>query len=208
MDHLLVSTAPPEALPIEAAFVYAHLRAIPADEGASPANPAPPDAAYLDELIAAAVSRLDGPSGLLNRALITQSWEARYPAFCSEIVVPLARVRSVESVKYLDTTGVERTLDPALYRVTGRLSDDCRIRPAIGKTWPATLRDREAVTIAFTSGFGDAPDDVPASIRHALLEMVATAYEHREAVISGSIFSSLPGAASAAVLDWKVYGPL
>jgi uncharacterized phiE125 gp8 family phage protein len=208
MDHFLVRTAAPAALPIDTALVYAHLRAIPDDEGASPADPAPADAAYIDELIAAAVSRLDGPSGLLNRALITQSWEARYPGFCPEIVVPLARVQTVDSVKCLDASGVERTLDPSLYRVTGRLSDDCRIRPAIGKTWPATLRDREAVVVSFTSGFGDTSDDVPATIRHALLEMIATAYEHREAVISGSIFSSLPGAASAAVLDWKVYGPL
>lgn len=206
MRHpLLTRVGGPEVLPIATEMVWAHLKSIAADEGASPTDLAPADAAYIGELIEAAVDRLDGPAGLLNRALITQQWRASYGCFCLETQIPLARCQSVDAVTYLDTAGDSQTLDPSAYRVTGLLTDDCRIRPAAGTSWPSSLMDREAVSITFTAGFGDDAGDVPPSIRHALLEMVATAYEHREAVIAGSIFSTLPGAARRAVQDWMVY---
>jgi uncharacterized phiE125 gp8 family phage protein len=202
---LLVRTAAPAELPIDREMVWEHLRTIPADEGGSPIDLAPEDAAYLDELISAAVDRLDGPQGLLNRALITQTWQARLSCFCLELRIPLARCQSVTAVQYLDTAGVEQTLAPSAYRVTGLLTDECRIRPATGTSWPSTLADPEAVKVTFVSGFGDAPEHVPGSLRHALLEMVATAYEHRESVVVGSSFSVLPQSASRAAQDWVVW---
>lgn len=202
---LLVRTAAPGALPIDAAMVWEHLRSLAADEGGSPTDLTPEDAAYVDKLIDAAVDRLDGPQGLLNRALITQSWSAKFPCFCVEMKIPLARCITVDSISYLDTAGDTQTLASSAYRVTGLLTDDCRIRPARGTSWPSTLTDdREAVTITFTSGFGYTSGDVPASIRHALMEMVSTAYENRESIVLGA-FGPLPGAASRVVQDWTVW---
>jgi uncharacterized phiE125 gp8 family phage protein len=206
MRPLLVRTAAPEALPITREMVWAHIRSLAAEEGSSPTDLAPEDAAYIDELIAAAVDRLDGPQGLLNRALVTQTWVARYPVFCLEMRIPLARCQSVDEISYVDSAGATQTLGPSDYRVTGLLTDDTRIRPAVpGTYWPPTREDREAVTIEFTSGFGDESSDVPATIRHALLEMVSTAYEHRESVIAGAGFSELPASAARAVSDWIVW---
>lgn len=202
---LLTRVSGPDVLPVAIEMVWAHLKSLAADEGASPTDLAPADAAYIGELIEAAVDRLDGPTGLLNRALITQQWRASYSCFCLETCIPLARCQSVDAVTYLDTAGESQTLDPSAYRVTGLLTDDCRIRPAAGTSWPSSLMDREAVSITFTSGFGDEAGDVPPTIRHSILEMVATAYEHREAVIAGSIFATLPLSATRAVQDWVVW---
>lgn len=205
VQPLMIRTAAPGALPINAEMVWEHLRSLAADEGGSPIDPTPEDAAYIDELIDAAIDRLDGPKGLLNRALITQSWSAKFSCFCLEMRIPLARCITVDSISYLDTAGDTQILASSAYRVTGLLTDDCRIRPARGTSWPSTLTDdREAVTIGFTSGFGSTTDDVPASIRHALMTMVATGYENRESIVFGA-FGSLPGAASRAVQDWTVW---
>lgn len=205
MAPLLIRTAAPAAVAIDRAKVWAHLQTIPEDEDQSPPDLAPVDADYIDTLIEAAVSRLDGPQGLLNRALITQSWQAKYAKFPAEITIPLARCQTVDSVTYLDSDGVEQTLAPSAYRVTGLLTDSCRIKPVNGTAWPSTYCDAEAVVVTFTSGFGAAPGDVPGSIRLAMSEMIATAYAHRETGLAGMSFSVLPHAAARAVTDWIVW---
>jgi uncharacterized phiE125 gp8 family phage protein len=44
---------------------------------------------------------------------------------------------------------------------------------------PIDLRAINAVAIAFTAGYGDAGDDVPAGYRQAILELIAFLYENR-----------------------------
>lgn len=200
MHTSLLRVSVPAELPIDRAVVFEHLRSIIVDPATEP-----DDAAYIDGLIEMAVDRLDGPHGLLNRALITQTWKATYAAFPAEITIPLARCTGIASVTYLDSDDAEQTLAAPAYRVTGLNTDKTRIRPVNGTAWPATYRDAEAVTITFTSGFGDAAEDVPGSIRHAILEAVARAYEYSEPVIDGRSFSSLPGSATSAVTDWRVW---
>ena len=46
------------------------------------------------------------------------------------------------------------------------------------KTVPPNLRAMNAVAVAFTAGYGDAKD-VPAPIVQAILQIVASLYEHR-----------------------------
>ncbi|MEQ8444867.1 MAG: hypothetical protein RIB57_03165 [Pelagibacterium sp.] len=201
----LVRVALPAALPIDRDLVFAHLRSILEANDESPAVMEPDDAAYIDVLIEMAIDRLDGPYGLLNRALIQQTWRASYDAFPVEITIPLARCSAVSTITYLDRGGVEQTLDPSAYRVTGLLTDRCRVRPINGTAWPSTYADEEAISVTFVSGFGEAAEHVPGSIRHAILEAVARAYEYSEPVIDGRSFSSLPGSATSAVTDWRVW---
>ncbi|HEY4200049.1 MAG TPA: hypothetical protein VGM83_05775 [Devosiaceae bacterium] len=196
----LLRVSSPEEMPIDRAVVFAHLRSIPFENGQ-----APDDADYIDGLIEMAVDRLDGPNGLLNRALISQVWKANYAAFPVEIPVPLARCTAIQSVTYLDVNGAAQTLATPAYRITGLNTDNARIRPVNGTAWPTTCRDGEAVTVTFTSGFGADAEDIPGSIRHAILEAVARAYAYSEPVIDGRSFSSLPGSATTAVTDWRVW---
>ena len=197
----------PAALPVDAQMVWSHIGPpIPVDDGASPSDLAPENAAYIDELIAAAVARIDGPTGLLNRALISQRWRLTLDhCFPARVEIPLARCKAVQSVAYVDRTGTTRTLAEEAYRVVGLNADSCSIAPAWGLSWPSTRDDLEVITVEFTSGFGDTAEDVPPTLRHALLEMVSTAYEYRESVIAGAAFSELPTSATRVFADWTVF---
>jgi uncharacterized phiE125 gp8 family phage protein len=202
---ILTRVSAPAVMPVDREMVWEHLRAILTEDLDSPPSAEPMDAELIDVLIDAAVDRLDGPHGLLNRCLISQVWLARLPRFEPEIRIPLPRCQSVSSITYLDADGETQALPLESFRVIGVGTDHARIIPV--DSWPATARQPDAVAVTFVAGFGDDPEDVPGSIRLALMEMVATSYENREfATLDGS-FSTLPAAASRVVSDWTVWSP-
>jgi len=203
----LICEQSPAVPAINREMVWKQVHAILEETGDSPPQMAPEDADYIDMLIEAAVSRLDGHNGLLNRALITQQWRMTFDRFDSEIRIPLGRCQSVDEISYVQKSGDSATMDPANYRVRNIGSDNARVLPAVGQSWPDTIADPEAVTVTFTAGFGDAPEDIPGSIRLALLEMVALAYAYRESAAIGGSFSVLPFSATRAVLDWVIWSP-
>ncbi len=194
MRTSLTLAAPPDATPIAVADLRGHLRMRTTALDTQ-----------LGEAVDFAISRVDGPTGLLNRALITQSWRATYDRFPAEIAVPLARCQSVEALKYLDAAGDEQTLAPSSYRLTGLNSDLTCIQPVTGLSWPTIATDREAVRLEFTSGFGDAADDVPASIRYALLQIAADAFGNPESTGPADALAAVPYAARGALQDWIVW---
>lgn len=203
----LICEQSPAVPAINREMVWRQVHAILEETGDSPPQMAPEDADYIDMLIEAAVSRLDGPNGLLNRALITQTWRMTFDRFDPEIRVPLGRCQSVDELTYHDNSGTLVVIDPVNYRVRNIGSDNARILPAMGQSWPSTIADPEAVTVTFTAGFGDTPDDIPGSIRLALLEMVSLAYAYRESAAIGGSFSVLPFSATGAVSDWVIWSP-
>jgi uncharacterized phiE125 gp8 family phage protein len=65
---------------------------------------------YLD----AAVAYLDGYSGILGRALITQTWKVNLCGWpCEGIRLPLGPVQSVTTVKYYNSANSQATLSTA-----------------------------------------------------------------------------------------------
>ena len=72
----------------------------------------------IQDYIDSAVAEIDGIAGMLNRALITQSWTAVMDDFPSSIVLPLPPGQSVTSVKYYDSDGVLQTVSASNYLVT------------------------------------------------------------------------------------------
>jgi uncharacterized phiE125 gp8 family phage protein len=120
--------------------------------------------------IAAAVAHLDGYAGQLGRALAPQTWTLyldRFPCGAGSlrdprrrpgnvIRLPLPPLISVDSIHYLDSTGVTQTLGPSAYQVLA--GERAEVWPAYGTTWPGTRCQPRAVAIAFTCGFGPAGD--------------------------------------------------
>ncbi|TIW40787.1 MAG: hypothetical protein E5V61_27450 [Mesorhizobium sp.] len=138
----------------------------------------------INRLIAAATGKLDGDSGILGRALITQQWKLTLDCFPGEIVVPLPPVQSVDEITYLDPAGDEQTLATDQYAVLGVAgSSRARIVPAYGKAWPATRDFPESVTVSFTAGYGDDEESVPEPLRAAILLHVGHLFENRESTI-------------------------
>lgn len=139
----------------------------------------------LTAMIAAAVSHVDGPAGILGRALIEQEWVLSLDGFpCAGFEIPLAPLVSVTSVKYTDAAGVEQTLSPSLY-VVDSASDPGFVTLAYGAAWPETRIVRNAVRVQFRAGYGATADKVPQAIRSAILLIVGDLFENREAAVVG-----------------------
>lgn len=140
----------------------------------------------LIEAFAAAIAEsLDGYTGTLGRALLTQTWKLyldRFPQGRLPLRLPLPPLQSVTSIVYLDALGDAQTLDPATYVVLdGRRAE---IEPAYGFCWPRTLCQARSVTVEFVCGYGE-PADVPKPIKTAATMYVAALYENREQTVIG-----------------------
>jgi uncharacterized phiE125 gp8 family phage protein len=119
----------------------------------------------------------------LNRALITQTWDYFIDGFYHCIEMPLGPLQSVTEISYVDTAGDPQVLSTSIYTVDAD-SDPGRIYEAYGQTWPMVRDEPKAVTIRFIAGYGNA-EDVPDSIKHAIVMLAAHLYENRESIIIG-----------------------
>lgn len=168
----LKRTVEPTELPVLLQEVKAHLRVTSATEDAD-----------ILSYMHTAVSTLDGPEGLLNRALITQTLEMTMDCFpwSDAFDLPLPPMQSVSSIQYIDTNGDTQALATSNYRVLNANTPMAkgRIELAYGKTWP-TVRDVEqAVTVTYIAGYG-ARNDVPHHTRHLILTIVKELYDGRD----------------------------
>lgn len=167
-----VLITPPAVLPVTAADadgIRAHSRIDTADEDG-----------LLDAYIAAATQYVDGPAGVLGRALITQTWRQDFRMF-GLLRLPLAPVQSITSVTYWDGDNASQTLSSDTY-VLREDAAGAYVDLAPDQSWPAAYYRPDAVSVTFVAGYGDAATDVPEPIRQAIRMMVAHWYEHREAV--------------------------
>ncbi len=167
-----VLVIPPASLPVTVEQVRAHLRIDHTEEDA-----------YLASLIGAAVDHLDGWSGILGRALITQTWRQDFTGFDCVMRLPMFPVASIASVAYVDASGATVTLNSDVYE----LQSDERgafIRLKVGQAWPVTGESNAPASVAYVCG--SAAADVPAAIRHAILIMVADMYRFTETSILGN----------------------
>lgn len=178
----LILITPPEVLPVGVSEARDFLRI----DGAA-------DDLMVDRLIRTATAALDGPHGLLSRALVPQVWRLDLDAFPDIINVPLPPCRALTNVAYLDGSGGQQTLDPSAYVVRGIGNPDgATIHRASGAIWPAVWSYPGAVSITFTAGYGL----IPEPIRQAILAHVATLYSQRESgiITTGQVHDFGPAA--------------
>lgn len=180
-------TAPAEQ-PVSLAEAKAHLRVDHSD-----------DDALIDSLLAAAVGHLDGWSGILGRALITQTWRLDMPSFGYPIRLPLAPVQSA-TIAYSDTDNADQAFAEASFAL---LTDATGPYVALvsGASWPSVYSRGDAVRVTFVAGYGDATA-VPAAIKAAILLMVGHWYEHRSTVVDGNVMA-LPFGAEALLSPYR-----
>lgn len=156
----------------------------------------PDEASLLNRLIEAATISLDGANGRLGRCLSPQVWRLDLDAFPAGVIqLPLPPLQSVEEFGYVDTSGEGQFyLD---YNVVGIGSNDGGYLTPIGR-WPSGT----SVSIEFTCGFTQAPED----IRDALIAIVGSRYAWRESqVMSQSSLSAMPEVEDA-IERWRTRG--
>lgn len=186
-------TTPPAAL-VTAEEAKTHLRVDHAD-----------DDAYIGGLIMAAQGMLDGPSGILGRAIGLQTLElhldgcAVWPSATVDLPYPPLVAGSV-AIRYVDPDGVERDLDAASFVVTGR-PDQPRLVPAYQHAWPTVRRSPNAMTVSYGAGYATPP----AGLKHAALLLIGHWYANRETVNIGNISSTLPFTVDALIGPFRVW---
>jgi len=196
MNYALIPVTPPAALPLTRAEAKGHLR-LDGDE----------DDPLVDALIAAAAGHLDGPAGILGRALMTQTWDVQYDGFPARagepLRLPLPPLQQVTSVAYVDGDGAAQTWAAPNWRIAAGGGQPAALLPAWGQSWPAT-RDRvRSVTVRMVAGYGSAASDIPAPLRQAMLLLLGHWYENRETVTIGTIATETPWAAEALLAPWR-----
>ena len=180
----LALLTPPEEMPITLAEAKAHLRVDHSSEDT-----------YIESLIAAATSRIDGRGGFLGRAIMTQSWRLTLDVFpAGAILIPLPPLQAIDTAQYYDAAGAPLPLDYAV----DDASEPARLY-ALGSAWPTGVAAQQAVEIEFTAGYASAAE-VPAAIKHGLKLLIGGWYQAREQAIVGTTAQSLPNQISVEAL--------
>lgn len=157
------------------------------------------DTLLLSELIDTAEDYLDGPSGILGRALIDQTWSARLASWPAVFALPVEPVRSVV-ITYMDQAGTTRTLAGDQYRLVQPLDAAPQIEWASGMSLPALALVDYPIEITMQAGFG-AQADVPPAIQRAALMMVEHWFANRGVIAAGG--QEMPLAASALLARYR-----
>lgn len=158
--------------------------------------------ALIDELISAAREFTEGPKGRLNRLWLTQTWLLQLDEFPSsgEIMIPLAPVQSVTSVRYYDEDGNLQTVDPLNYYLDAS-NEPPWVLAVADVDWPATLKAANAVEVTFVGGYapGSASEseanqiaeNVPKQVKIGLKMLVQHWFDNRGLMSQGT-FDELP----------------
>ena len=118
----------------------------------------------------------DAASDRLQRALVPTRYRLTLDSFPSAIELILPPILSVESVKYIDATGTQQTLDPQDYYLDS-VSEPGYLLPAVGRAWPATQDRTNAVEVEYTAGY--AGSAIPPPIKQWILLAIGDMYEQR-----------------------------
>ena len=185
----LVMTAAPAVEAISVAEAKAYLRV---------------DHEHEDALISSLIvtSRLQIEAAL-ELALITQDWSMEIDAWPDSGIVelPVRPVQLIDAVKVVTGSSGLVTLDDDSYVLDGT-SNPARLQSHSGR-WPMPGVVAQGIEIAFTAGFGDSADDVPASIKQALLLLISHWYEQRDPVAIGTVAAQIPDSVSALLAPYR-----
>lgn len=177
-----VLVTPPAMLPVSLEDAKAHLR-VDGDD----------DDALITGLLQAAVSHLDGWTGVLGRCLVEQSWRLDFDAFSRCMRIPLWPIISIESVTWRNAAGQVATIADSNYALaTDERGAYVRWDKAYG--FPTGLYESAAVSVLVKAGYPTTPaaggnpaiSTVPAALKVAILLLVGTWFDNREATVSGN----------------------
>lgn len=156
----------------------------------------------ISALIKAATDHLDGYSGILGRALITQTWAVDFPGFSELMRLPLGNLQAVSSVTYYDATNTVQTLSSSVYAAHSDHFGPILITKP-DQEWPTTYARPDAVRVTWTAGYGATSASVPPAIKQAALLLIGHWYDTRATVNIGNITSEIPFTVEALLQPYR-----
>lgn len=142
--------------------------------------------------------------------LITQTWLQYEDEWPSGDVLKIGkpRLQSVTSITYLDEDAVSSTLSASSYTVqtAAEYAPSVVLKP--DESWPSeVLFNSNPITITFVCGYGANATYVPEPIRLAIMILVGTWYENREAVVvspaAGMGAATIPFSVDALLSEYR-----
>lgn len=149
-----------------------------------------------DTLISALISAArEYCEGFQRRSIAVQTWELTMDSFPLEIRLPQPPLVSVTYIKYKDKDGSEMTLSASDYVVNSD-EEPGKVVLAYGKSWPyVTLYPTGAIKVRYLAGY--TTELVPLRTKQAMLLLIGSWYENREAVNIGKVAAPVPFAVDA-----------
>jgi hypothetical protein len=176
---------------------------------------------YITALAAAAQDWLTGENNWLGRSVVEQGWELtqdRFPwhGYCepwphlrrhhchdyqpNALHLPKPPLKEVTGLFYTPSNGGAEVEITDFRTIGAADTNGAYLLPAKGQSWPMTDCEPGSVRVEFTAGYAD----LPPSIKHAALLMIAHWYENREAVTTDlKGLASLPLAVDALLAPYR-----
>lgn len=137
-----------------------------------------------------------GCEGWLEASIAQQSYEIATKNFPSGVIkLPFGPVQSITSIVYIDSDGVEQTMDPADYVLDPFVRQETVVL-AYGATWPATRSVANSVVVTYVAGYMEplaSPVPVlPPNLMVAMLLMLSHLLANREATTTASNIAAIP----------------
>ena len=206
--HAPVLIVPPADLPVTIDEAKLHLRVEDGYEDA-----------LITGLLQAAVSHLDGWTGVLGRCLVEQTWRIDFDTFSRCMRIPLWPIIEIEAITWRNEAGQVATIADNNYALR---TDERGAYVYWDKafSFPSGLYESAAVSVTVKAGYPTTPavpadpdaeppieaapatSTVPAALKVAILLLVGTWFDNREATVSGSV-SELPFAVNALIAPFR-----
>ena len=178
-QYALELVTPPAISPVTLAEAKAQMRVEHTD-----------DDTLIQTLISAATAFVD-VQGALGKAMITQTWGQWINPNPSTVALMAGPVQSVSAIKYYDVDGILQTATLTDFDVFGTARNKT-VSPKTGFSWPVTQQRSDAIKIEYVVGYGDSVNDIPDTVRHALMLLVSNWYENRSNELIGIASKTLP----------------
>jgi uncharacterized phiE125 gp8 family phage protein len=182
--------AGPATEPVTLAEAKAYLRVDGSDEDS-----------FISTLITAARLHAESVTG---RATISQSWRVVFDAWPADrkVRLPVAPLQSLTEIRAYDADGAATALALAEFQPETGTAPAMLFVPNPVSDMPV-IRRHDALEIDYVAGYGDAPEDVPQDLRHAVLTLVGYWFENRDAVIVAGSGAVVPAGFELLVAPYR-----
>jgi len=164
------------------------------------------DDALIDRFIESATDHVQRVTGL---SLVRQKKRLYLDGFYSTTYLPNGPVQVIDQVQYIDGDGATQTLSSSIYTFDAA---EPFLRLAYGQVWPSHRSETNAVWIDYWTGYYtqgspessiDLTVDIPASLKQAILMLVAEYDRGRESQGDVQVYSN--PAFDCAIAPHRVY---